>query len=297
MDAMNEYGEKQMKEKNRQSDTKDNLIISIVGIVVFCIMLLILLGSLVSKITNSISQGDLLFQLATIFVILVGIIFIRIVKKYKWFKVVILILDGISFILVYFILMNNMLNFSQVATYRGNNSHVSSYNKGYGGPTYSSVEEANTVVLEGKEGSNFKDYKELYRVSEEHYVWTFYQYDKGLISVELYAEDGRYYDRGTLLLVYGSDSFTYGKYSEEETIRADISNSLFYGMSEKDRTCPVWGVTENDGIGEAAINGVKADYVEALTGKDGKTYYFWVIEDIGNIKKAEDIAGISITMP
>lgn len=286
-----------MKKEDKQNNIKKNPIVSMVGIAFFCIMLLIILGSLISKTTNSISKGNFLFVIATFLVIVVGITFICIAKKYKWFTIVVSVLDGISLILVCFILIINMLTFSQIAIYWGNNSHASSYGKGYGGPIYSSVEEANAAVLEGEKGRSFKDYKELYRVSEEHYVWTFYQYDKGLVSVELYVEDGKYYGRGTLLLVYGSDSFTYGEYSDEETIRADIASSLFYGMNEKGRICPAWGVMEDGSIEEASINDVKVDYVEALTGNDGKTYYFWVIEDIGNIEKPKDIAAISITMP
>lgn len=45
---------------------------------------------------------------------------------------------------------------------------------------------------------------------------------------------------------------------------------------------------------ELSINGIKADFTLEVKDEEGQSYYFWVIEDIGDVKDAEDIEKMSI---
>ena len=282
-EKVEEKMEQKPEEKPEQKKKRDNEALSVLlAVGPFALLLFFIVVGLTTSFIASMRLGTVLTGLAFFVILVLATILIIVARKHKKFKIFLYLLDVLLLVGVYALLGRNAANSFDADVYltQGNNSYRSFYGKGYGGPTYGSVEEANAVVLEGNAGSSFEDYKELYRVSKEPYIWTFYQEGKRVVMVELYEEAGRYYDRGTLLLVYGRD----GEYSDKETIRADAVHSLHYGISEKGRSCPAWGVTEIESIEDVSINGVKADYVEALTGNGGETYYFWVIEEIGDIE-------------
>lgn len=286
-EKVEEKMEQKPEEKPEQKKKRDNEALSVLlAVGPFALLLFFIVVGLTTSFIASMRLGTVLTGLAFFVILVLATILIVVARKHKKFKIFLYLLDVLLLVGVYALIGRNAANSFDADVYltQGNNSYTSFYSKGYGGPTYGSVEEANAAVLGGKAGSSFEDYKELYRVSKEPYIWTFYQEGKRVVMVELYEEAGRYYDRGTLSLVYSRDSSSSGNYSNKETIRADAVHSLYYGISEKGRSCPAWGVAESENIGEVSINGVKADHVEAITGYDGETYYFWVIEEIGDIE-------------
>lgn len=185
-----------------------------------------------------------------------------------------------------------------VQNYHGNNLYNASFHISVGGRGYHDIDEAfHDIMEETYEKYESIDSEEIYRIDQGDYIWAFHKYsvgtDYGIILLELSKKSDQYYFRGITNLAYDS-SITDAKYDDVETIRADIAFNLFFGIKEKDKVYPAWGVSENSGIINASINGVNMDYVENLTGSDGKTFYFWVIENIGEIERVEDVENIPI---
>lgn len=187
--------------------------------------------------------------------------------------------------------------------YHGNNLYSSLSSLSVGGRGYRDIDEAFHDIIE-KDYEKYEKYEsfdseEVYRIDQGDYIWIFHKYSfgtyYGIILLELSKKSDQYYFRGITNLLYDSfSSFTDASYDDVETIRADIAHNLFFGIKEKNRVYPAWGVSENSGIIDASINGVNIDHVENLTGSDGKTFYFWIIENIGKIERVEDVENIPI---
>lgn len=84
------------------------------------------------------------------------------------------------------------------------------------------------------------------------------------------------------------------RYTLEETIRKDIANTMWRGVGYEEVGAPTWGVSDNEQIFSMTINSEKMDNVIQIDEKSGKTYYFWIIINIGEIKTIDDVKEIKI---
>lgn len=275
-----------MKNKELNKD----LLFLIIGIFVFCIMLL-LFSILIITTIDSIMLRNCVFIISSIVIVIIGLLLFFIMNKNRKYIVVLYILSGVIFIIMLSLIFTNLIGTDLVDNCQGNNIYNSQYVKSIGSKGYNSIDEGVTNMLE-KYGED--EYEELYRVSDENYIWVFEKGNCKIIELEFYEEDSKYFYSGSTVLAYDSTISTL-EHSDIETIRADVAHSIFSGMKEENIIYPVWGVSEYSKIENVSINNVKIDFVEKLMDGNGSEYYFWIIVNIGKIENVEDIKKIKIS--
>lgn len=179
--------------------------------------------------------------------------------------------------------------------FMGNNAYAAGYVKGYVGSGCGSREECIREALEKRmeEQAGEKDFEEIFRIERGNMTWVFFGGTNDILKFECVLEDnGQYYISGSSALVYHG-FFEEPAYSDIETVRSDVANCIRNERWRSDDT-PVWGVTKNPKGPELSINGIRADFTLEVKDEEGQSYYFWVIEDIGAVKDAEDIEKLSI---
>lgn len=277
-----------MKKKNKK--ISNDLFVLIIGIFIFCIMLLFFSILIITKSISSIMLRNYVYIITSIVIAIIGFLLYIIMNKNRKY-IVLNILSGVVFILILSYFYINLLRTNQVYKYQGNNIYNSLYVKSIGDKGYNSIDEGVKNILKEKYGEN--EYEELYCVSDENYTWIFQKSDFKIIELEFYNEGRKYYYEGSTVLTYDS-TVTTSEYSDIETIRADVAHSIFYGMKEEDVIYPAWGVSEYNKIENVSINDVQIDFVEKLIDSNEKEYYFWIITNIGKIENIEDIEKIII---
>ncbi|EFV00804.1 hypothetical protein HMP0721_2112 [Pseudoramibacter alactolyticus ATCC 23263] len=189
----------------------------------------------------------------------------------------------------------------------GANANVFSYTDDIFAKSYSSADEIlkNTKLDAG--------YREFYRFEDSHAVSVFYQkpapkhVKKGsyqeedpfymalkVLSVDIYKEGGRYYAVGTRKMSAAS----FDSYSDEETLRADLSASLSRKsvMPQADKLF-VWGVSRYPHMDRVTVDGIPCAKIISLSLRGGNTGYFWIISNInaGLNPKTVSIKGLPNT--
>lgn len=276
--------------KNKKVD--NNLFFLIIGIVIFCIMLLLFSVLIITKTIDAIKLRNGVSIITSIVIVIIGLLLFTIMNKNRKYIVVLYILSGVIFIIILGLIFANLIGADSIYNYQGNNIYNSQYVKSIGSKGYHSIDEGVTNVIKEKYGED--DYEELYRVFDENYIWVFEKSDLKIIELEFYEEDSKYFYSGSTVLTYDSTIST-SEYSDIETIRADVAHSIFFGMKEENIIYPVWGVSEYSEIENVSINNVKIDYAEKLMDSNEREYYFWIITNIGKIENAEDIEKITIS--
>lgn len=268
------------------------LLFLIIGIFVFCIMLLLFSILIIAKTIDSIVLRNCVFIITSIVISIIGLLFFIIMNKNRKYIVVLYILSGVIFIIILSFIFTDLIRTDPVYNYQGNNIYNSQYVKSIGSRGYNSIDEGVTNIIEEKYAQD--EYKELYRVFDENYIWVFEKSNCKIIELEFYEEDSKYFYSGSTVLTYDSTIST-SEYSDIETIRADVAHSIFSGMKEENIIYPVWGVSEYSEMENVSINNVKIDFVEKLIDSNESEYYFWIIMNIGKIENAEDIEKIQIS--
>lgn len=276
--------------KNRKLNK--GLLFLIIGIFVFCIMLLLFSTLVITKTIDSIMLRNCVFIITSIVIVIIGLLFFIIINKKRKYIVVLYILSGVIFIIILSLIFTNLIGTDLVYNCQGNNIYNSQYVKSIGSKGYNSLDEGVTNIIKEKYGED--EYKELYRVFDENYIWIFEKSNCKIMELEFYEEDGKYFYSGSTVLTYNSNIST-SEYSDIETIRADVTHSIFSGIKEENIIYPVWGVSEYSEIENVSINNVKIDFVEKLMDNNGSEYYFWIIKNIDKIENVEDIEKIKIS--
>lgn len=274
-----------MKSKKLNKD----LLFLIIGIVVFCIMLSLLSIIMITETIDSMMLRNCVFIITNIVIAIIGLLFFIIMNKNRKY-IVLYILSGVIFIIILSWIFTNLMG--TVNNFQGNNLYNSQYAKSIGSKGYNSIDEGVTNIIKEKYGED--EYEELYRAFDENYTWVFEKSNCKVIELEFYEEDSKYFYSGSTVLTFDSTIST-SEYSDIETIRADISHSIFSGTKEENIIYPVWGVSEYSEIENVLINDVKIDFVEKLMDSNGSEYYFWIIMNIGKIENVEDIEKIKIS--
>lgn len=179
--------------------------------------------------------------------------------------------------------------------FMGNNAYAAGYSKDYAGNGSDSKETCIREALRRKtEGQNGeKDFEEIYRIERGDVTWVFFGGADSVLKFECILEDnGQYYLSGSSSVIYHG-FFEDSAYSDIETVKSDVANCISHER-RRIADAPVWGVTGNPNGAELSINGIKADFTLEIKDTEGKSHYFWVLEDIGDVKDKEDIENLSI---
>lgn len=262
------------------------------GIFVFCMMLLLLSILIITKAIDSIMLRNCVFIITSIVIVMIGWLFFIFMNKNRKYIAVLYLLSGVIFIVIVSWMFTNLIRNRPGMDYQGNNIYNSQYVKSIGSKGYDSIDEGVTNIIKEKYGE--EEYEELYRVFDENYIWVFEKSNGRVMELEFYEEDSKYFYSGSTVLIYDSTIST-SEYNDIETIRADVTHSIFSGMKKEDITYPVWGVSGYSEMENVSINHVKIDFVEKLVDSNGSEYYFWIIMNIGEIENVEDIETIEIS--
>lgn len=281
--------------KNEPGNRGKNGAVMIVSFSVFGIMLLMASGLCLSFI-DSIRIRNILFGFVCILTAVCMGILMRLVTGNKLSLTAVNVVSGLMFAGVmgslFFMLFTKAPASMQ---FMGNNAYAAGYVKGYVGSGCESREECIREALEKRmeEQAGEMDFEEIYRIERGNLTWVFFGGSNDILKFECVLEDnGQYYISGSSALVYHG-FFEEPAYSDIETVRSDVANCIRNERWRSDDT-PVWGVTKNPKGPELSINGIRADFTLEVKDEEGQSYYFWVIEDIGDVKDAEDIEKLSI---
>lgn len=281
--------------KNEAGNHGKNSTAKIVSVCVFGIMFLMASGLCLSFIDSVKIRNSLFGLVCVLTAVCVGIL-MRLVTGNKLSLTAVNVVSGLMFAGVvgylFFMLFTNAPASMQ---FMGNNAYAAEYVKGYVGSGCGSREECIREALEKKteEQAGNKDFEEIYRIERGNVTWVFFGGTNNILKFECVLEDnGQYYISGSSALVYHG-FFEEPVYSDIETVRSDVANCIRNERWRSDDT-PVWGVTKNPEGPELSINGIRADFTLEVKDEEGQSYYFWVIEDIGDVKDAEDIEKLSI---
>ncbi|MCI6795617.1 MAG: hypothetical protein MR581_06560 [Lachnospiraceae bacterium] len=202
--------------------------------------------------------------------------------------------------------LNRMESHTGILT--GANANTFSYQNDIFSKGYASVDE---IIQNTKLDT---EYQEFYRFEDSCSISIFYKrpypenVQKGsyqekdpfymslkILSLDIYKEKDLYYNVGTreMSTACFSDS-----YSDEETVRADLSASLSRKsvLPEAD-TLFAWGFSCYPVIDQVKIDGISCKKIIPFSLRDGSTGYFWLIPGMNADlnPKAVKIQGISNT--
>lgn len=220
-----------------------------------------------------------------------------------------LILIVFVYVSVYALLaaqLNRMESHTGILT--GANANTFSYQNDIFSKGYASVDE---IIQNTKLDT---EYQEFYRFEDSCSISIFYKrpypenVQKGsyqekdpfymslkILSLDIYKEKDLYYNVGTreMSAACFSDS-----YSDEETVRADLSASLARKsvLPEAD-TLFAWGFSCYPGIDQVKIDGISCEKIIPFSLRGGSTGYFWLIPGMNADlnPKTVKIQGISNT--
>lgn len=268
----------------------------IIWIIIFAVLFLMLSAILILKISDSVKVRNALFVMALVVTAALVVLFVKLTYLRRLPVFVINIINAVILAGIIVLLFINLLKVTGVEQFQGNNYYAGSYESSIGDIGNDNLDECIKQVLsEEIAGQTLQDlykYEEIYRLLRDDAVWIFFKGENRIMRLEYLIENGRYYASGnTVLIYYGlSDE---ADYSDEETIRKDIANSI---LNERMNVSgPVWGVTANKNAADMQINSVGVDYVEKISDEEGNIYYFWLIEeDFDEVKTVEDIKAITI---
>lgn len=172
--------------------------------------------------------------------------------------------------------------------FQGNNGYLASYSKSIGDEGYADIESAVKDKLEYRKQELGRDeLEEIYRIQVGEKVFIYLKEAESVVELEFFWQDNLYYYLGSKTLIYTGMGSSDG-YTLDETIRKDIANTMWRGVGYEEVGAPTWGVSDNEQIFAMTINSEKMDNVVQIDEKSGKTYYFWIISNIGEIKTIDD---------
>lgn len=266
-----------------------------IRIFVLSILYIFVAGDLIYSCITLEKIRNIVFIMSLILLVLLDVLLLMQTKCQKKVGIFLDITNVILFILmmITFPFSTEVDQFVKVSKeFQGNNGFVSAYSDGIG-DGYQSREKAVNNAIEGQ--IDYKELKELYRVQCENNLYVYFVTSEEVHEFKFRIQDNGYKYLGSTGLDYSGFSSSH-EYGIEDTIRADIANTLIMGSGtdNNELTGPVFGVTNIETIDTVRINSRKVDYVKKINEIDGNSYYFWLIKDIGEINEIEEIKTISI---
>lgn len=256
-------------------------VISVITTILFILASLMLLVGVIPWFVDSKKLQTPAFFMGVLLVIIIAFLlqakfFIN--KKHIKLKIITInLLSIILFIFTFSLLIPD----SALPKHFGHNINVYSYQNSIGGKAYKDLNDA---------ASNIKTEKgmiELYRFDAEKYAVVFYKNDEQIISYEFFKQDGRYYTYGSRKIIYDNADWNSAladtEYTEEETMLADIENSIISSHNEwlnKSGQYPAFGVLDTSRVQNVDISGQPVDTVIEIKNEQGKVWFFWFIENL-----------------
>lgn len=199
-------------------------------------------------------------------------------RKHIKFKIIIInLLSIILFIFSFSLLIPT----PTLPTHSGHNINVCTYQNSIGGKAYKDLNDAVSNI------KTEKGMTELYRFDAKKYAVVFYKNDEQIISYEFFKQDGRYYTYGSRKIIYDNDDWNSAlankEYTEEETMLADIENSIINSHIEsvnKSGQYPAFGVLDTSRVQNVDISGQPVDTVIEIKNEQGKVWFFWFVENL-----------------
>lgn len=269
--------------------------IKLIRISLFSILLLMFMSYMIVEYVDNVKIRTIIF---IIILIVESILLVILLKKDKCAIPRIMILDFINMALFIGLLISfgkGLLAINRLQNiFQGNNGYLSSYSKSIGDEGYADIESAVKDALEyRKQELGRGELEEIYRIQVGEKVFVYLKEAESVVELEFFWQDNLYYYLGSKTLIYAGMGSSDG-YTLEETIRKDIANTMWRGVGYEEVGAPTWGVSDNEQIFAMTINSEKMDNVVQIDEKSGKTYYFWIIINIGEIKTIDDVKEIKI---
>ena len=279
--------------QNRDINPEKRKLLTVITFIIFGIMFLMFWTFLISFI-DFVTIRNILFCVVWVLEAICIRKLMKLVTEKNLSLLMVNIISGLMFAgIMSYLFWMIFTGTSGLMQFMGNNIYASGYSKVYIGTGSDSMETCIREALNKETGMQEKEYQEIYRLEQENVTWVFYGGTDTVLKFECVLEDNdQYYLSGSSRLVYHG-VFAAPAYSDIETVRSDVANCI---RNERWRISdgPVWGVTASPKGEEICINGIKADFTLEIKDKEGNSYYFWVIENIGDIEDAGDIKKMSI---
>lgn len=255
-------------------------VISAVTTILFTLVSLLFLVSQITRIIT-LKQFQTIACVAGILVIM----FIAFLLQAKFFnnsKFIILKWTAVNLLTVIIIIsLYSSIPAPALPTHFGHNINVYTYQNSIGGKAYKNLNDAVSGI------KTEKGMTELYRFDAEKYAVVFYKDDEQVISYEFFKQNERYYAYGSRKIIYDNDEWNSTlsdkEYTEEETMLADIENSILNSHIEwlnKSGQYPAFGVSSTSKVQNVDINGQSIDTVIEIKNEQGKIWFFWFIDNL-----------------
>lgn len=255
-------------------------VIAVITTILFILASLMLLVGVIPGFVDSKKLQTPAFLMGVLLVIIIA--FFLQAKFFRKSKFIILKIIMINILTVIMIISTySLIPTPTLPTHSGHNINVCTYQNSIGGKAYKDLNDA---------ASNIKTEKgmtELYRFDAEKYAVVFYKNDEQIISYEFFKQDGRYYTYGSRKIIYDNADWNSAladtEYTEEETMLADIENSILNSHNEllnKSGQYPAFGVLDTSRVQNVDISGQPVDTVIEIKNEQGKVWFFWFIENL-----------------
>lgn len=261
----------------------------------FSILLLMFSGYVIVEYVDYIKIRTLLFGILFILITILALILLK-NQKCSISKIMILdLFNVVIFIGLIAIFGKSLSEINKMQNaFHGNNEFLSSYSKSIGSKGYEDFESAVEDAIEYREeSSGQKEVEEIYRIQETGKAFVYLKEAEDIAEIEFFLQDDLYYRSGSKVLIYADKSGDTA-YTTEETIKKDIANTMWRGVGNKEAQGPAWGVSCDEQIYMLTINGKKIKDVIEIEEKEGKKYYFWIIDDVEEIMTIDDVGRIKI---
>ncbi|MCM1263953.1 MAG: hypothetical protein NC313_14675 [Butyrivibrio sp.] len=270
--------------------------IKFIRIIVFAILLLMFIGSVIIKYDNNMKSRFILF---IVFCFVEAILIAILLKQSKFAASRITILDALS--IVFFILLvadfgKGLAETNKIQNaFNGNNGYLYAYESGIGGKGYDDLESILEHEIEFKKKNiNLAEMEEIYRIQVGDRFFVYFKIAEGIMELEFFRQNDLFYSSGNKKLMYDG-MVSYEGYTVDETIRKDIANTMWRGVTGK-AASPAWGVSDDERIFSMTVNSKQIDDTILIDEIDGKKYYFWLITDVDEIKTIDDVKAAEIEM-
>ena len=274
---------------------KDSKVLKVLGFSAFLIISLMFSGSIITKFVDNIKIRNILFAISCVVLYLLMAVLIKAPKAVCWTVGVlwgIVIFTGmIVSIVSSFRGLSETLE--RVTTFQGKNVFASYYEEGIG-IGYDDIESLLGNAIENRKKTGYiDDMEEIYRIQVGEKIFVYFKEDEASITeYDFFKQDGLYYSSGCNGLVY--NGFSSGNYTSEETIRADIANTMWRGVGSDEVGAPAWGVSTDENIFSMTINSENVDDVILINEIDGKKYYFWISTNVDGLETLDDVKAAEI---
>ena len=278
---------------------KDSKVLKVIGLSVFLVISLMFTGSIIIKFVDNMKIRNILFLLSCVVLYLLMLVLLKAPKA---------VCRSIGVLWAIIIFIGVIVSIASLAiepskaleivnTFQGNNSFTCSYSDGIGAKGYDDINSILEDEIENRKKTrnlSDDDLEEIYRIQVGEKIFVYLkEKEVKIVEYDFFKQNDLYYRSGVKGLSYNgvgsSDSYT-----TEETIRADIANTMWRGVGSDKVGAPAWGISTDENIFSMTINSEKVDDVILINEIDGTKYYFWITTNVEDIETLDDVKAAEI---